>query len=86
MAAAGASVVLELQQASSGLECTDFPSLGAQLLTLVERHEEALRCIEGSVEQRTLAFEMFLKVDPQWDPLRDDPRFQVAMEKMGLAD
>jgi tetratricopeptide (TPR) repeat protein len=80
------SVVLELQQASSGLECTDFPSLGVQLLTFVERHEEALRCIEGSVEQRTLAFEMFLKVDPLWEPLRDDPRFQVAMEKMGLAD
>ncbi len=80
------SVFLELQQASSGLECTSFPYFGVKLLVRLERHEEALRCIEESVEQRTLNVESFLKVDPHWDPLRDDPRFQAALEKMGLAD
>ena len=80
------SVFLELQRASSGLECTSFPLLGANLLALLERHEELLRCIEDSVAQRTLNIETFLKVDPLYDPLRDDPRFQAVLEKMGLAD
>jgi adenylate cyclase len=80
------TVVLEFQQASSALECTSHPVDAVDYLLRLERHEEALRCIEESVEQRTLGFESFLKVDPRFDPLRDARRFQAALKKMGLAD
>jgi TolB-like protein/class 3 adenylate cyclase/Tfp pilus assembly protein PilF len=80
------TVVLEFQQASSALECTSRPVNAVDYLLRLERHEQALRCIEESVEQRTLGFESFLKVDPRFDPLRDARRFQAALKKMGLAD
>ncbi len=80
------TALLEIRQASSGLECTSSPLIGIQQLVLLGRHEEALRCLEASVEERTLNLENYLKVNPRFDPLRDDPRFQAALEKMGLAD
>jgi TolB-like protein/class 3 adenylate cyclase len=80
------AVFLELSRAPSGLECKYRPLMGVIFLTRLERHEESLRCIEESAEQRTLGHESYLKVDPLFDPLRDDPRFQTALAKMGLAD
>ncbi len=62
------------------------PLRGVGLLALLGRHEELLRCIEDSVEQRTLNTESYLKVNPRFDPIRDAPRFQAALDKMGLAD
>ena len=80
------SVFHGLEQASSGLECTFDQSFGTHLLVLLERYEEALRCIGEQIERRTLDIGGFHKVDTHLDPLRDDPRFQAALEKMGLAD
>ncbi len=79
-------VFLGLQQASSRLECTRDSTFGTHLLAVLGRHEESLRCIEEQSEKRTLDVGGYHKVDPHWDPLRDDPRFQAALEKMGLSD
>ena len=80
------SVFLELSRVRSGLECKYQPLTGVIFLTRVERNEESLRCIKESTEQRTLGLESYLKVDPLFDPIRRDPRFQTALEKMGLVD
>jgi tetratricopeptide (TPR) repeat protein len=45
--------------------------------------DEAIEWLEKGYEER--AFQMqFLKVDPRWDSLRDDPRFQQILKKVGL--
>jgi hypothetical protein len=80
------AVYLEQLQARSGLECTSIPGTGIHYLLRLERYESALRCIEESAGKRTLAVQFYLKVNPRFDPIRGDPRFQAALEKMGLAD
>lgn len=79
-------VLLELSQSGGGLACRYEPLRGVIYLTRLERYEEALGCIEESTEQRTLNLQSYLKVDPLYDPIRNDPRFQAALAKMGLAD
>ena len=79
------AVLVGLLQAASGLECTSSPLAGINLLLWAERYETVLHCIEESVAERTLNHEHFLKVNPRFDPVREDPRFQVALEKMGVA-
>ena len=47
--------------------------------------EKAIEYLEKGYEER--AFQMqFLKVDPRWDKLRDDPRFADLMRQMGLPE
>ncbi|HVP42590.1 MAG TPA: winged helix-turn-helix domain-containing protein [Terriglobales bacterium] len=47
--------------------------------------DEAFRWLDVAVEERAARL-IFLKVDPAWDPLRADPRFQSALRRMNLAD
>jgi hypothetical protein len=50
----------------------------------VKSKEEALAWLEKSYPSR--AFELlFLKVAPEWDGLRGDPRFQDLLRRTGLA-
>ena len=45
--------------------------------------DKAIEYLEKGYEER--AFHMqFLKIDPRWDKLRDDPRFQELLKKVGL--
>ena len=46
--------------------------------------DEAFRWLEIAFEQRTRAM-VWIGVDPQYDPLRDDPRFATLLARMGLA-
>ena len=45
---------------------------------------EALVALERALERRHLGL-IYLKVDPVFDPLCNDPRFQRALRRMGLA-
>lgn len=45
--------------------------------------EEVFRGLEEAFEQRSGSL-AFLGVDPGWDPLRREPRFQAMLEKLGL--
>ena len=76
--------LIEFQEASAGKPCTNLAVYGAILHMRIENEERALQCLEEAYEQRGVA--PFLKVDPIWDPLRDDRRFQAILEGMGLAD
>ena len=46
--------------------------------------DKAIAYLEKGYEER--AFQMqFLKIDPRWDNLRDDPRFTDLMRRVGLS-
>jgi serine/threonine-protein kinase len=46
-------------------------------------HDETMNWLERGYEQRDPKM-VFLKVEPKWRELRDDPRFQALMKKVGL--
>jgi hypothetical protein len=49
------------------------------------RKDQALAWLEKAYEQRSdIARMVFLGVDPQFDPLRSDPRFDVFLRRVGL--
>jgi tetratricopeptide (TPR) repeat protein len=46
--------------------------------------EEALRWLERGADERTTEI-TFIKVDPAWDPIREEPRFVRLLAQLGLA-
>jgi len=45
--------------------------------------DQAIRWLENAYDERSSQI-TWLKVDPTWDPLRGDPRFQDLLRRMGL--
>jgi TolB-like protein/Tfp pilus assembly protein PilF len=56
----------------------------ALLYTALGEKEKAIEYLEKGFDERSFQMQ-FLKVDPRWDSLRDDPRFQEMLKKVGLA-
>jgi hypothetical protein len=87
--AAGWEGILQAQvdahRALTGRPCAPFPALSAQLHAQLGHEDEMFRCLEEAVAQRRF-FGLWLKVQPQWDPYRDDPRFTVLLRRMNLAN
>jgi hypothetical protein len=47
--------------------------------------DQAFRWLNESLKNHE-GWMMFLKVDPQWESLRGDPRFDDLLRRLGLAD
>jgi hypothetical protein len=45
--------------------------------------DNTFKWLEAAYEERSTAL-YFLKVDPDWDPIRPDPRFSVLLRRMNL--
>jgi hypothetical protein len=56
------------------------PAVLANLLSSLGHKEQALSLIERSYAGGP----WFLKVHPDWDTLRDEPRFQNVLKRVGL--
>ena len=61
------------------------PMLVAYMYTYAGENDLALEWLERSYEARTFGFH-FLKAGPEWDPLRDDPRFQDLLRRMNFPE
>ncbi len=54
----------------------------ALLYLSLNKKEEALRCLEQSFEERDGSFINWIKVDPLFDSLHGDPRFEALVQKV----
>ena len=73
---------LEIEESWQEYFNTDIPALA--WMKLGDR-ERALRELEHLCEARS-PWIRALKVEPQWDPLRADPRFQAILRKAGFTN
>jgi serine/threonine-protein kinase len=66
----------------------DGPSatvLLAQIYAQTGEAEQALQLLDHSLNTPNGITVPILKLDPVWDPLRNDPRFQALVDKYGRA-
>jgi hypothetical protein len=55
----------------------------AQINARLGNRDQAFRCLDQAFEQRS-GFLALIKVDPELDNLRSDPRFQAHLRRMNL--
>src|SRR5690242_13716944 len=60
-----------------------MPFFRARIYGAAGRLDEAFNCLDEAIAQRDPAL-VHLAVAPDWDGLRDDPRFDDRLKKMGL--
>jgi TolB-like protein len=70
----------ESQDAFDGPSCT--LSL-AQIYAWTGEHDQAIQLLDRSLNTPNGVSVPLLKLDPVWDPLRKDPRFQALIDKYG---
>jgi TolB-like protein/Flp pilus assembly protein TadD len=56
----------------------------AEIYAWVGEHDEALRLIDHLLQVPSFMSVQVLKLDPVWDPLRKDPRFQALIDKYAV--
>jgi TolB-like protein/DNA-binding winged helix-turn-helix (wHTH) protein len=65
------------------VEPTALASSAAEAYLDQGKKNQAIASLERSADQREMGM-IFLKVNPAWDPLRNDPRFRDVERKVGL--
>ncbi|MDH3814754.1 MAG: hypothetical protein OEV48_09715, partial [Acidobacteriota bacterium] len=53
----------------------------AHIYTILGDNDAALERLEYLLSNPSYLSAPFLRMDPRWDPLDDDPRFQALLEK-----
>jgi len=81
--AEGESALKKLEYLS-GRELVDFGAIAAAAIGLGKR-EEGIKWLQKGYEQHSNSMTR-LKVDPAYDSVRDDARFQELLRKVGLGD
>jgi tetratricopeptide (TPR) repeat protein len=61
------------------------PFYFASVYAGLKRNEKALDYLEMAYQDRSNGL-VFLKVDPQWDTLRSNPRFEVLLKNLALPE
>ena len=56
----------------------------AVILAMLGEKEKAFDTLNRSIEARENPSLVFLKVEPRFDPIRDDPRFNELLKRLGL--
>jgi tetratricopeptide (TPR) repeat protein len=59
------------------------PCLVAHIYTALGEKENAFNCLEQALQTRS-AWVVYLPMDPWFDPLREDPRFEDLLRRAGL--
>jgi len=83
--AAATARLLELESERTGSPCTDFVSFGAVTHARLGNLDQSLACLEQGQQTGSLGPTLFLKLNPAFEPLRANPRFEAVLERMGLA-
>ena len=60
-----------------------FPGLVAEIYSRLLNKDKAFYWLEKAYEERDNSM-VFLRVDPTYDPLRSDPRFEQLVRRVGL--
>jgi TolB-like protein/Flp pilus assembly protein TadD len=81
--AAGKRAVELLPESKDAFDGPQISAGLAQIYSLTGEKEEALRLLDHLLATPNGATVPLLKLDPIWDPLRDDPRFQALLQKHG---
>ena len=56
----------------------------ACIYTMVGEYDAAIGQLESLLAVPSITAVPMLRIDPVWDPLRDNPRFQAMLRKMNL--
>lgn len=70
----------ESKDAFGGPEITQ---MAAEIYTILGETDKALATLDGMLQKPGPITVTTLKLNPMWDPLRKDPRFQALLEKYG---
>ena len=57
----------------------------ASIYTALGEKDKAIEYLEKGYDERSFQMQ-FLKVDPRWDKIRDDPRFADLLQRVGLTN
>lgn len=79
-----ADAILNNMRRTASIRYEDTALLAGVLIGL-RRNDEALTSLENSLEVHSTVLTS-LKVNPVYDPLRDDPRFGELLRKVHLAE
>jgi tetratricopeptide (TPR) repeat protein len=74
-----AEQLFEVAKRADGAMGTDL----AVIASALNRPDEAFKWLEKAFEERSWLL-VWLKVDPRFDPLRRDPRFDAFVRRVGL--
>src|SRR5439155_13239392 len=55
----------------------------AEVHAILGDHDRAIEILDGLLNRPSAVTVQGLKVNPSWDPLRNDPRFQALLNKYG---
>jgi class 3 adenylate cyclase/TolB-like protein len=76
--------ILDQQIGLTGRPCTKDPEWASLMLALSGEQDQMFSCLEEGVRLKRPA--LGVKVNPAFDPYRDDPRFTALLRRMNLAD